>query len=274
MYSPFKKSDGRRFSAEAAMPVAGGRLMLPELCAPIHQGRDMQTVITKQFSSSSQSIKHFSGGNLLQEENLFSTKANFFADSLCGHKNNMERKTSCYNDESHTSSRTDTLVRGANRDKLQLVTTGIRERHKSGKEHTYTTKDDNTTQSTDQFQTSAQDEFCFANEIPKEFGRIKLDNEDFMGNPKGSNTSAQFPTGPFPPGDAPIPMWGPDKMGEYVDGIFSQMPTFPAASHGPSTGNDDLRILEQQMLTMQKDLAEMERHFKESLATDRPLAKN
>lgn len=110
--------------------------------------------------------------------------------------------------------------------------------------------------------------------IPKEFGRIKLDNEDFMGNPKGSNTSAQFPTGPFPPGDAPIPMWGPDKMGEYVDGIFSQMPTFPAAAQGPSTGNDDLRILEQQMLTMQKDLAEMERHFKESLATDRPLAKN
>lgn len=79
----------------------------------------------------------------------------------------MERKTSCYNDESHTSSRTDTLVRGANRDKLQLVTTGIRERHKSGKEHTYTTKDDNTTQSTDQFQTSAQDEFCFANEVRK-----------------------------------------------------------------------------------------------------------
>lgn len=79
----------------AAMPVAGGRLMLPELCAPIHQGRDMQTVITKQFSSSSQSIKHFSGGNLLQEENLFSTKANFFADSLCGKYNSRNSILSC-----------------------------------------------------------------------------------------------------------------------------------------------------------------------------------
>ncbi|GAB1606896.1 hypothetical protein Ahia01_000972300 [Argonauta hians] len=217
-----------------SMPFPSDAMMHP---FPLGQ---QQSVVTKTFSSSSRSVQVSSGGKLVHNQ----TFREETEDTLLGSHTMKNNENLSYNTGSRTKNQYATVTRGG---KNGLETTGRRIEYKSGNEAYTTQVGDDVKTSSNDFETSTQDDFRYSSQIPP--GEVqKLQGvQDQLANTSTLNVPHSLPRRNS---DA-IPMWGPDKMGSFVDETFSKMPP-PRRPSNPSPAAD-LFLLELQMRKMQED---------------------